>query len=126
MNFIGRTANASMAKIPFFSDNAATDPAYINTRDLDNYYARKSRENYERFWKMYEPYADPEFLTEIRNYFDARYWEMYLTTSLIDQGYKVSMPEMRSKRRNLFQRFPYLVRSNLTYERGGWVSGLGA
>lgn len=82
-----------MAITPFFSDGDATDPAYINTRDLDNYYARRGRENCERLWEVYEPYADPEFLTEIRSHFDARYWEMYLTTSLIDQGYKVSCPK---------------------------------
>lgn len=82
-----------MASKSFFSNRRATDPAYINTRDVDNCFAHQARENCERLWEIYEPHADPEFLTEIGNHFDARYWEMYLTTSLIDQGYKVTCPK---------------------------------
>ena len=82
-----------MSKRPFFRDQSGSDPAYINTRDVDNCFARRARENCERLWDIYEPYADPEFLTEISSHFDARYWEMYLTTSLIEHGYKVSCPK---------------------------------
>jgi hypothetical protein len=42
---------------------------------------------------MYEPYADPEFRVEFRNKFDARYWEMYLTTFLMGEGYAVRCPK---------------------------------
>jgi hypothetical protein len=82
-----------MAKEPLFSNHPATDLVYINTRDVDDSFARYSRKQCERLWEIYEPYSDSEFLTEIRSHFDARYWEMYLTTSLIDQGYKVTCPK---------------------------------
>lgn len=82
-----------MARIPFFTNDSATDPAYIYTRDSDKYSARRARDNCERLWEIYEPCADTEFLTEIRHHFHARYWEMYLTTSLVDQGYEVSCPK---------------------------------
>jgi hypothetical protein len=62
-------------------------------RAARNDYTRKARENCELLWKSYERYADPEFRIEIRNNFDARYWEMYLTTYLIKEGYKVRCPK---------------------------------
>jgi hypothetical protein len=83
----------AMSQMPFFGDQRGSDPAYVNTRDVDNCFARRGRENCERLWEIYEPYADPDFLTEIADHFDTRYWEMYLTVSLIEQGYEVSCPK---------------------------------
>jgi hypothetical protein len=54
---------------------------------------RTVREHCELLWKADEPHADPQFRTEIRSSFDARYWEMYLTTFLIREGYAVSSPK---------------------------------
>jgi hypothetical protein len=42
---------------------------------------------------LYEWHADNEFRMELRRTFDARYWEMYLTTSLIFAGYEVTCPK---------------------------------
>jgi hypothetical protein len=82
-----------MAKKPFFTDGPANDTAYRNIRDSKNEHALNARANCEALWDTYERYADPEFLNEIRDTFDPRYWEMYLTTSLIDQGFKVVCPK---------------------------------
>lgn len=69
------------------------DPAYISTRDCVNEAARKARQNCEMLWEIYEPYADNEFCVEFKNSFDARYWEMYLTVSLIQIGFEVHCPK---------------------------------
>jgi hypothetical protein len=82
-----------MAQRPLFTDDPATDIGYCNVRAAGNDHARKARENCEQLWKMYEPYADPEFRVEFRNNFDARYWEMYLTTFLMGEGYAVRCPK---------------------------------
>jgi hypothetical protein len=78
---------------PLFTDDDAKDISYCNVRAARNDYTRKARENCELLWKSYERHADPEFRVEIRSNFDARYWEMYLTTYLIKDGYKVKCPK---------------------------------
>ena len=47
---------------------------------------RKLANREKNFWQPFEPYADTEFLTEIRNNFGARYWEMYLAAYRIKEG----------------------------------------
>jgi hypothetical protein len=42
---------------------------------------------------FFESHRDKEFRTELRGNFDARYWEMYLTVSLILAGYAVTCPK---------------------------------
>ena len=54
---------------------------------------RAAREDCEALWETFEPHADEHFLTEIRNNFDVRYWEMYLTAYPIQDGYSVSCPK---------------------------------
>jgi hypothetical protein len=82
-----------MAKKPLFTDDRATDTSYINIRAAKNEFTRAGRENCEALWEMFEPHADREFLIEIRKNFDARYWEMYLTTFFVREGYKVTCPK---------------------------------
>jgi hypothetical protein len=43
----------------------------------------------ENLWKEYKPYADPNFIDGIRQDFDSRFWEMYLTCTLLDKKYPV-------------------------------------
>ncbi len=82
-----------MATVGFFSSEPDADLSYRNIREATNDFTRAAREKCEALWELYEPYADKEFLIEIRNNFDARYWEMYLTTFLIQEGYKVVCPK---------------------------------
>jgi len=81
-----------VSKSALFADGIATDPSYINIRDAGNAHTQQARKNCEGLWEMFEPYADKEFPTEIRNNFDARYWEMYLATYLMREGYEVYAP----------------------------------
>lgn len=82
-----------MPKQDIFSDDPATDLGYINTRAPDNDRARACRAQCEAMWERFEPYADPEFATEFRSAFHARYWEMYLTVTLMDLGFEVTCPK---------------------------------
>lgn|SRR5262249_55742830 len=82
-----------MAATPLFTDAPATDVFYRNLRHATNEYTRKALADCQALWEIYEPFADPEFTTELRSNFDARYWEMYLTTVLIREGYEVCCPK---------------------------------
>jgi hypothetical protein len=91
-----------MATKPFFSDGDVVDIGYRNVRAAEVDHLRWAREQCEALWEIYEPYADAEFLIEVRRNFDARFWEMYLTTFLIKEGYKVicPCPQSHSPRRD--------------------------
>jgi hypothetical protein len=74
-------------------DGEASDPAYRNIRNAKDGPFWKARVHCEYLWIFFQHYADPEFRTELRSNFDPRYWEMYLTTSLILAGYEVTCPK---------------------------------
>jgi hypothetical protein len=82
-----------MAGTALFTDEPASDVFYRNVRAATNEYTRKARADCEALWQIYECFADAEFRTELRSNFDARYWEMYLATFLIRQGYEISCPK---------------------------------
>jgi hypothetical protein len=76
-----------------FTPGDAADPSYRNVRDGTNERLRRAKAHCEYLWLFFEHCADPEFLTELRISFDARYWEMYLTVTLILGGYQVTCPK---------------------------------
>jgi hypothetical protein len=78
---------------PLFTDGDASDPGYRNIRDGKDPRLKFAKWHCEYLWIMFERHADKEFRTEIRRTFDARYWEMYLTTSLIFAGFQVTCPK---------------------------------
>ena len=45
------------------------------------------RKHIEQLWKLYAPYADRHFYEDARKHFLERYWEMYLTVTLIRSGF---------------------------------------
>jgi hypothetical protein len=77
-----------------FSPGDATDVTYIN---LLGGSCVAAREFAEHLWTGYHEFADPHFSTEVRHNFHARFWEMYVTCSLLEGaaagGYKVSCPK---------------------------------
>jgi hypothetical protein len=85
---------------PLFSPGPAASPAYCTLRDKATPEARKGNEFAEQLWTQYRPHADPHFLTEIRRDFHARFWEMYLTCTLLQQSqqhdFSVSCPKNRT------------------------------
>jgi hypothetical protein len=66
---------------------------YRNIRDAKDGRLYLTRHRCEYLWLFFERHADPEFKIELRNNFNARYWEMYLTTTLILSGYEVTCPK---------------------------------
>ena len=79
--------------MPLFTDADASDPGYIAIRDGTHPRLKSAKWHCEYLWILFEQHADREFQTELRRTFDARYWEMYLTTSLIVSGYDVTCPK---------------------------------
>jgi len=74
-------------------DGGASDPGYVNIRDAKDGPLRSARYHCEYLWSLFEPHADSDFRTELRREFDARYWEMYLTASLIVSGHAATCPK---------------------------------
>jgi len=77
----------------FVKGIAAEDQAYNNLRDIQKDWMIDARMFCEELWKVYCPYADDHFLTEIQRDFYSRFWEMYLACSLIDMGINISCPK---------------------------------
>ncbi len=62
------------------------DPTYKLVRDSLVPSVIQGKKFAEELWREYEPYADSNFKTALQVDFDSRYWEMYLTVSLIRAG----------------------------------------
>lgn len=64
-----------------------TDEHYRYLRD-DN---RFQNERYfvEKLWASYEPYADRNFVSALATHFHPRFWEMYLTCTLLELEFDV-------------------------------------
>lgn len=65
------------------------DPIYRALHDAAAGDALRAREFIEKLWSVYETYKDPGFLREIQLHFHERFWEMYLTCSLLEFGLNV-------------------------------------
>lgn len=78
---------------PLFIDGEIGSAGYRNVRDAKDGPLYSARLRAEYYWRFFEPYADNEFLKELPDNFDARYWEMHLTTSLFLNGYEVTCPK---------------------------------
>jgi hypothetical protein len=80
-----------------FSPGEASDPAYVNLRDLQEEWIIPAREFVESLWGRFREFADLHFLTEVRSNFHARFWEMYLTCALqeyaVQRGTVLSCPK---------------------------------
>jgi hypothetical protein len=72
----------------FFSPDPCQDPDYEAVRDLPQ--AKDYKCFVEELWREYEPYNnDPNFLSDARNHFHQRFWEMYLCVTMLKRGFDV-------------------------------------
>lgn len=78
---------------PLFTNDEASDLGYCAIRDGSQEHLKLAKAHCNYLWIFFEQHADKEYRTELRRTFDARYWEMYLTTSLILAGYEVTCPK---------------------------------
>jgi hypothetical protein len=76
-----------------FTGGEAADAGYCNIRDAKDGPLKSARWHCEYLWQFFERHADKDFRSELRSQFDQRYWEMYLTTSLILAGCQVTCPK---------------------------------
>ena len=85
-----RTANR---KGLFDSDPPDACSSYKNVRTGEKEFLRKAGKHCEDLWSQYEPYADSHFLNEFPRRFHQRWFEMYLTVSLIRSDFDVQCPK---------------------------------
>lgn len=89
----------------FFTFEPAEDDLYKSLRDgltfsedekiIESMFLKDDKRNIENMWSLYEPYADQDFLQEVRKDFHPRFWEMYLGFSLINQGISLAQYNKR-------------------------------
>ncbi len=88
-----------------FDDSAYTDNLlleYINIRDEKDYRLIPIRKDCENMWDVYSKYADDNFLSDFKMQFYPRWFEMYLTFSLLEAGVYITktgdgMPDVLAK-----------------------------
>jgi len=65
------------------------DQGYLNIRTAKDDTEREIHDALEILWARYEPYADTYFRDKFARQPDAHFWEMYLTTQLLEAGKNV-------------------------------------
>lgn len=73
----------------FSNCESTEDLAYINICSGSHRINREIKVFCELLWDKFEEHADTHFLIEFKQNFYERYWEMYLTSSLIDWEYSI-------------------------------------
>jgi hypothetical protein len=80
-----------------FRAGSSGDPMFTNLCSPSHAWEVRAKGLAERLWARYKEYADPHFLSEIRDHFSERFWEMYLTCTFLEnaaeRGYSVSCPK---------------------------------
>lgn len=69
--------------IDVFTNCEGKDPIYVNLCEGSTPEAMAARQFIEELLPIYEPYADKNFCSSIRDAFFDKFWEMYLTCALI-------------------------------------------
>jgi type I restriction enzyme S subunit len=84
-----------MAEELFINEITNEDKLYRFYRDEDRVSELKSY--MENLWKIYCPYADRDFRQQLTQDFHARFWEMYLTCTLVNKSFNVVSKQTRAK-----------------------------
>lgn len=79
----------------FSDDIEPSDELYRIIRDEDRCSQYKSY--MEDLWGIYHPYADRDFPIQLSQDFYARFWEMYLTFTLISKSFNVVQKHARAQ-----------------------------
>ncbi len=79
----------------FSNDINPSDDLYRIIRDESR--CAKLKSDMENLWGIYHPYADSDFPKQLAQDFDARFWEMYLTCTLVHNSFKVAPKQKRAK-----------------------------
>lgn len=85
---------SSMSEELFIKDINPSDDYYRLIRDEKRAEVVKLKSYMEKLWNIYYPYADKDFRSQLAQDFHARFWEMYLTCTLLAKSFKV-VPKMK-------------------------------
>ncbi len=61
------------------------DPYYVGAGCISH-----RRKIFDRLWERFEPYADANFLIEVKKQFHQRTWEMYLANVFLEHKFRIS------------------------------------
>ncbi len=73
----------------FFDCHNSEDIAYKNICLGKSKSQKNIKQFCESLWDKYKNYADSHFLSEVQKHFHDRFWEMYLTVTLLEIGYLI-------------------------------------
>jgi len=82
-----------MAHTELFTKEEGRDPTYNAIRDSDHPEDVRAKEFCSELWETFECYADSHFIDQFTIDFDARFWEMYLTCTLLERGFPAECPK---------------------------------
>lgn len=86
-----------MAEKLFIDDVTISDEFYRMIRDENRAAVVELRSYLENLWGTYHAYADKDFPAQLAQDFEARFWEMYLTCTLIHKYFKVLPKRTRAR-----------------------------
>lgn len=81
----------------FIDDIIPSDDIYRFIRDENTASAVKLRSDSVSLWGTYHPYADRDFPKQLAHDFHARFWEMYLTCTLVHRSFNVVPKQGRAR-----------------------------
>ena len=73
--------DAFATKLPEYDTGYLFQAAVLERRNV--------REWLEKIWQQYEPYADSNFLKELKTRFTERVWELYLGATILNRGFSL-------------------------------------
>ncbi len=76
-----------------FDKEEASSQVYNNVRSADVDMMVIAKKRCLSMWETFQPFADNHFVKEIKRDFNARFWEMDLTCTLLELGYDVECPK---------------------------------
>lgn len=86
-----------MAEKLFIDGVTVSDEFYRMIRDDNRASVVELRLYLENLWGTYHAYADKDFPAQLAQDFEARFWEMYLTCTLIHKSFKVLRKRTRAR-----------------------------
>jgi hypothetical protein len=86
-----------MAEKLFIDDVIVSDEFYRMIRDENRAPVVELRSYLENLWATYHDYADKDFPAQLAQDFEARFWEMYLTCTLIHKSFNVLPKRTRAR-----------------------------
>jgi hypothetical protein len=79
-------AEACLSESIFEYRGSDTSLTFNNLRNSDREIVVEIRKHIDALWRIYQPFADRDFVAEFPRRPEERYWEMYLGCALLDMG----------------------------------------